>query len=138
VRTVEVFAGYDPGGIAAKRTIVSDEMWPTLAVQRERSSCVSFSPDPIWIPRRAFAGSRFDGTWNVVFVTQRGACDPTYNFAVDVLNGSVTHPNILTFRGHVAPPGAVSRLDQSRTEIRVGIWQIVGSVGQGRLERPLG
>ncbi|MCK1714251.1 MULTISPECIES: hypothetical protein [unclassified Bradyrhizobium] len=46
-----------------------------------------------------FAGSRFDGTWNLVFVTQRGACDPTYNFTVNVVNGNVSHPNILTFRG---------------------------------------
>ena len=50
------------------------------------------------IARPALAGSRFDGTWNLTFVTQRGACDAAYNFTVDVLNENVSHPNILTFR----------------------------------------
>jgi hypothetical protein len=40
-------------------------------------------------------------------VTQRGDCDPTYNFMVDVVNGKISHPNILTFRGRVTPSGAV-------------------------------
>jgi hypothetical protein len=44
----------------------------------------------------AFAGSRFDGPWNLVFVTQHGDCDPSYNFTVDVVNGNIRHPNILT------------------------------------------
>jgi len=55
----------------------------------------------------AEARSRFDGTWDLAFVTQRGPCDPTYNFTVDVTNGIVSHPNILTFRGRVAMSGAV-------------------------------
>jgi hypothetical protein len=71
----------------------------------------------------AAARSRFDGTWNLTFVTQSGPCD-TYNFTVDVINGNVSHPNILTFRGHVANSGAV------RASVRVGekvAW------GSGRL-----
>ena len=53
------------------------------------------------------AHSAFDGPWTLVFVTQRGACDPTYNFAVNVTNGAITHPNLVKFRGHVARSGAV-------------------------------
>jgi hypothetical protein len=55
----------------------------------------------------AYAGSAYDGSWNLVFVTQRGACDPTYDFTVNVSNGVVTHPNLLKFRGYVAKSGAV-------------------------------
>jgi hypothetical protein len=29
----------------------------------------------------AHASTAYDGSWDLVFVTQRGACDPTYNFA---------------------------------------------------------
>ena len=76
------------------------------------------------LQNQAFAGSRFDGTWNLVFVTQRGACDPTYNFTVNVMNGNVSHPNILTFRGRVAPSGVV------RASVRVGQKYASGS---GRL-----
>jgi quercetin dioxygenase-like cupin family protein len=55
----------------------------------------------------AIAAPSFDGAWDLVFLTQRGPCDPTYKFTVEVRNGNVTHPNILTFRGHVTPSGAV-------------------------------
>ncbi len=72
----------------------------------------------------AAARSRFDGTWNLTFVTQRGPCDPTYNFTVDIINGYVSHPNIRTFRGRVATSGAV------RASVKVG--EKVAS-GSGRL-----
>jgi len=30
------------------------------------------------------ARSAYDGSWDLAFVTQKGACDPTYNFTVNV------------------------------------------------------
>jgi hypothetical protein len=55
----------------------------------------------------ANARSAYEGSWDLVFVTQRGACDPTYNFTVNISNGVVTHPNLVKFRGYVAKSGAV-------------------------------
>ncbi len=77
----------------------------------------------------ADARSRFDGTWDLSFVTQRGACDPTYNFTVDVNNGYVSHPNILTFRGRVKTSGAV------QASVKVGARYASGS---GRLSERSG
>src|SRR5689334_12192127 len=77
----------------------------------------------------ADARSRFDGTWDLAFVTQRGPCDPSYNFTVDVNNGSVSHPNILTFRGRVATSGAV------QASVNVGARSASGS---GRLSERSG
>src|SRR5579871_2802640 len=37
----------------------------------------------------AEARSSYDGPWNLVFHTQRGSCDPTYTFSVDVTDGKV-------------------------------------------------
>ncbi|MBA7474606.1 hypothetical protein ES707_09960 [subsurface metagenome] len=109
---------------------MSNRMWPTLSrATRALSVCLVLAASHLGISRQALAGSRFDGTWNLIFVTQRGACDPTYNFTVNVLNGNVTHPNILTFRGHVAPSGAV------RASVRVGKKYASGS---GRLSGVLG
>ena len=51
----------------------------------------------------AHARSAYDGSWDLAFVTQRGACDPVYNFTVNVSNGVVTHPNLVKFRGSAAP-----------------------------------
>jgi hypothetical protein len=55
----------------------------------------------------AQARSAYDAAWDLVFVTQRGVCDPTYNFSVNISNGVVTHPNLVRFRGYVARSGAV-------------------------------
>jgi hypothetical protein len=55
----------------------------------------------------AHARSAYDGSWDLVFVTQRGACDPAHNFTVNVSNGVLTHPNLVKFRGYVAKSGAV-------------------------------
>jgi len=50
----------------------------------------------------ARARSAYDGSWDLVLVTQRGACDPTYNFSVNITNGVVTHPNLVAmWRGPV-------------------------------------
>ena len=61
----------------------------------------------ISLAHTANARSAYDGSWDLVFVTQRGACDPTYNFTVNIFNGVVTHPNLVKFRGYVAKSGAV-------------------------------
>jgi hypothetical protein len=55
----------------------------------------------------AEARTSYDGPWNLVFVTQRGSCDPTYNFSVNINDGVVTHPNLVKFRGSVGRSGAV-------------------------------
>lgn len=55
----------------------------------------------------AQARSPFDGSWDLLFVTQRGACDATYDFSVNINDGIVTHPNLVRFRGYVARSGAV-------------------------------
>ena len=40
----------------------------------------------------AHARSAFDGSWDLVFVTQKGACDSSYNFTVNIqeLEGRLT------------------------------------------------
>jgi hypothetical protein len=64
----------------------------------------------------AQARSVYDGSWDLVFVTQRGACDATYNFSVNITDGIVTHPNLVRFRGYVARRG--SRVGDGSRQIR--------------------
>jgi hypothetical protein len=77
----------------------------------------------------AQARSAYDGSWDLAFVTQQGACDPTYNFTVNVSNGVVTHPNLVRFRGYVAKSGVV------RASVTV---QDKYASGSGRLSRTSG
>jgi hypothetical protein len=110
---------------------MSSSMWPTLRrATRVLFVCLVLAGS-LGIARPALAGSHFDGSWNLTFVTQRGACDAAYNFTVDVLNGSVSHPNILTFRGHVAPSGAVHASVRVGQKYASGSGRLSGASGRG-------
>src|SRR5262245_10441060 len=55
----------------------------------------------------ASAGSVYDGSWALTIATQRGACDPSYNFQVQITNGVVSHPNLVRLKGRVVSGGHV-------------------------------
>jgi hypothetical protein len=79
----------------------------------------------------ANAATSFDGSWDLQFVTQRGACDPTYNFAVNVSNGIVTHPNLVRFHGTVTRSGAVRASVTVQDKYASGSGRLSGAAGRG-------
>jgi hypothetical protein len=79
----------------------------------------------------AQARSAYDGSWDLLFVTQRGACDPTYNFSVNITDGVVTHPNLVKFRGRVARSGAVRASVTVPDKYASGSGRLSSSSGRG-------
>jgi len=79
----------------------------------------------------ANAAARFDGAWDLLFVTQRGVCDPTYNFTVNVSNGILTHPNLVRFHGIVARSGAVRASVTVEDKYASGSGRLWGATGRG-------
>jgi hypothetical protein len=79
----------------------------------------------------AFAASQFDGSWNLLFVTQYGPCDPTYNFSVQISNGILFHPNLRRLTGRVAPSGAVHASVAVEQKYAVGSGRLSGATGSG-------
>jgi hypothetical protein len=79
----------------------------------------------------ANAAASFDGAWDLLFVTQRGACDPTYNFTVNISNGIVTHPNLVRFHGIVARSGAVRASVTVEDKYASGSGRLSGVSGRG-------
>jgi hypothetical protein len=79
----------------------------------------------------ASARSSYDGSWNLVFVTQRGACDASYNFTVNVTNGLVSHPNLVRFKGVVANSGAVRASVAVSDKFASGAGRLSGVSGHG-------
>ena len=75
--------------------------------------------------------SAYDGAWSLDFVTQRGACDPTYHFDVNISNGIVTHPNLVKFRGRVTAGGAVRASVTVQDKHAVGSGRLTNSSGRG-------
>jgi hypothetical protein len=79
----------------------------------------------------AQARSAYDGSWDLLFVTQRGACDSTYDFSVNITNGIVTHPNLVRFRGYVARSGAVRASVTIQDKYASGSGRLATNSGRG-------
>ena len=79
----------------------------------------------------AQARSAHDGSWDLIFVTQRGPCDTTYNFSVNIADGIVTHPNLVRFRGHVARSGAVRASVAVQDKFASGSGKLSSNSGRG-------
>ena len=79
----------------------------------------------------AYGRSTFDGSWDLVFVTQRGACDSSFTFTVDVTNGIVTHPNLVRFRGNVTNSGAVRASVTVQDKYATGAGKLFATSGRG-------
>src|SRR5919201_5896954 len=79
----------------------------------------------------AHASAGYDGAWDLVFVTKRGACDASYNFTVNISHGVVTHPNLVRFRGYVAKSGAVRASVTVTDKFASGSGRLTGTSGRG-------
>jgi hypothetical protein len=79
----------------------------------------------------AQARSAYDGPWDLVFVTQRGACEPTYIFSVNIADGIVTHPNLVRFKGYVARSGAVRASVTVQNKYASGSGRLARNSGRG-------
>jgi hypothetical protein len=75
--------------------------------------------------------SMYDGPWHLAFTTRAGSCDPTYNFDVNISNGVITHPNLVKFRGRVAPNGAVRASVTVQDKFASGSGQLSAGNGGG-------
>jgi hypothetical protein len=80
----------------------------------------------------AQARSAYDGSWDLAFVTQRGSCDPSYNFTVNVSDGVVSHPNLVKFKGYVAKSGSVHASVTVHDKLASGTGRLFGTSGRGR------
>jgi hypothetical protein len=79
----------------------------------------------------AEARSLYDGSWDLLFVTQQGTCDPTYNFSVNINDGTITHPNLVRFKGYVARSGAVSASVTVQDKYASGSGKLSNNAGRG-------
>jgi hypothetical protein len=77
--------------------------------------------------------SRFNGTWSVEVVTERGACDRAYRYSIIVENGRVRYggKEAFTVTGRVQPNGAV-RGSIARGQDRADVTgRLAGRTGAG-------
>jgi hypothetical protein len=80
----------------------------------------------------AHARSAYDGSWDLVFVTQTGSCDPNYSFTVDISDGIVSHPNLVKLKGYVAKSGSVRASVTVQDKFASGTGRLFGASGRGK------
>ena len=85
----------------------------------------------------AEARSSYDGAWSLIFYTQRGACDQSYNFLVNITNGVVTKSCLSEVQGIRGGFRRGSRVRDRPRQVRLWIGQASGKLGTRKLERPL-
>ena len=94
--------------------------------------CITAAVCLVALTPGARARSTYDGSWNLLFVTQRGACDPTYNFSVNITDGLISHPNLVRFKGYVARSGAVRASVTVHDKYASGSGWLSANSGGGR------
>ena len=93
--------------------------------------CLTATVSLVALTSVAQARSSYDGSWDLVFVTQKGACDPSYNFSVNITDGIVTHPNLVKFRGYVARSGAARASVTVHEKHASGLGRLSSNSGRG-------
>jgi hypothetical protein len=83
-------------------------------------------------PGIAQAGSAYDGSWSLTINTQRGTCDPSYYFQVQIANGIVSHANLVKLRGRVARSGFVRVSVSAGGKTAAGAGKLTHTSGGGR------
>jgi hypothetical protein len=98
---------------------------------KHSSLCVTAAISLVALTSVTQARSAHDGSWDLLFVTQSGACDPTYNFSVNITDGIITHPNLVKFRGYVARSGAARASVTVHEKHASGSGRLSGNTGRG-------
>ena len=109
----------------------SDYTLAWLSIMAKRSLLIAATSLFIVFAPAAYGRSAYDGSWDLLFVTQRGPRDSAYSFTVDVTNGIVTHPNLVKFRGYVAKSGAVRASVTVQDKYATGAGRLFARSGQG-------
>jgi len=81
----------------------------------------------------ALAATAYDGGWSLTFITKRGpGCDPSYNFSVQIINGIVSHANLVKFKGRVSRGGGVTASVSVPGKFASGTGRLSRTDGRGR------
>ena len=96
--------------------------------------CIGLLAFAITAPSLDTAAARtpYDGSWSLSIMTQRGACDASYYFQVQITNGNVTSPGLNKFRGRVSSGGAVRVSVSAGGKYASGSGRLTATSGRGR------
>jgi hypothetical protein len=79
------------------------------------------------------ASPRYDGTWSVLIVTEKGDCDRGYRYPIRISHGVLVNggSNPFTISGHVQPSGSITVTVSSGQKSATGTGRLDGNAGGG-------
>jgi hypothetical protein len=79
------------------------------------------------------AAPRYDGTWSVSIVTEKGNCDRGYRYPVRITNGVLANggSDPFTISGRVTPSGAIVVTVAHGDKSATGKGHLAGNSGEG-------
>ena len=78
------------------------------------------------------AGGGYDGTWNVLVITEAGTCDPAYSYPFRVSGGRILSAGAADVSGSVGPGGIAAVRISAGGGVASGNGRLSGSSGAGR------
>ena len=111
-----------PGGRRDDRRLV---IVATRALRAMVAALVAATP--------AVAKSKYDGTWSVLIITEKGTCDRGYRYPVRIVNGTVQYAGEASFdvSGRVAANGAVTVSVSKAGMVANGSGRLGDTAGSG-------
>ena len=80
----------------------------------------------------ASARTAYDGSWSVLIITSRGACDATYRYGIQIINGRVVYEGgAVNFTGRVQADGSVSVAVRAGSQHANGSGKLSRNAGRG-------
>ncbi len=82
--------------------------------------------------RKVRMGGGYDGTWNVLIITQAGNCDAAYSYPFQVSGGRISSAGAADVSGSVGSGGGVVVRISAGGSVATGSGRLGGSSGAGR------
>jgi hypothetical protein len=95
--------------------------------------CALIASAAMLVTTSSFGAPRFDGTWSVLVMTQKGTCDPAYRYPIKISNGQLINAGdaAFTITGKVAETGAITVTVSAAGKSATGTGKLAGASGGG-------
>jgi hypothetical protein len=93
---------------------------------------VAAAPGAAGAGKAGGAGGGYNGTWNVLVITEAGTCDPAYSYPFRVSGGRILAAGAADVSGRVGPGGIVAVRISAGGRVASGNGRLSGSSGAGR------
>jgi hypothetical protein len=104
-----------------------------LKLSPRTALCALVAAAATLVSSTGFTMPRYDGTWSVLVMTQKGDCDPGYRYPIRISDGKLVNAgdSAFTITGKVAETGAITVTVSAGGKSATGVGRLAGNQGGG-------